>query len=114
MKNRIVSIIVLYFLSLLVSSNSWSQQKGIIKNRLYVVNSTIDTAHFSIKISGSLNCVRVNDKLMTPTTDSTKKNNKITVTGEGNSVSVIQTNNKSEVIITQKGGNNKVIISQNK
>ena len=72
----------------------------------------IDTSDYSIRIIGQTNSVTVNGVPMATTNDTTAKKNTIHVSGEGNTISVVQTNNKSEVIITQKGGNNKVIISQ--
>lgn len=49
---------------------------------------------------------------MVNTTDSTDKKNNIRITGEDNSVSIIQTDEKSEVKVSQKGRNNQVHIIQ--
>ena len=51
---------------------------------------------------------------MTSTTDSINTNNKISVSGEGNTVSVIQNDRKADVNIKQEGTHNQAIISQRK
>ncbi len=118
MKNLTNSFIAFFLLSFSVSNNGWSQQKESSKNKSEtnsaIIKSEIDTTHFSINISGSSNCVKINGKSMSSTTDSTKTNNKISVSGERNTVSVIQSVGKSGVDIRQEGTNNQVIISQSK
>ena len=85
--------------------------KYIIIHKQYI---TYFTSHFSIKVSGLTNCVKVNGKIMTSTTDSINTNNKISVSGEGNTVSVIQNDRKADVNIKQEGTHNQAIISQRK
>jgi len=108
MKKIANNIVVFLLLSLLMSNNSWSQQKST-KNKPdinYVkIKSEVDTSQFTIKILGSSNSVKVNGKMMTSSTDSIKTNNQI---------SVIQSDEKSDVNIRQEGTNNQVIISQSK
>ncbi len=118
MKNLIISISVFIFLFLLVSSSSWSQQKISIRSNpshnCVLTNISVDTTQFSIRVSGSSNCVVVNGKSLTSTNDSIKTNNKISVSGDGNRVSIIQSDGKSDVNIKQEGAHNQVIISQRK
>lgn len=78
------------------------------------VISKDSTQQFFVKINGSSNTVKINDKLMASTTDSINSNNSIYVDGEGNTVTIIQNKNKLEVNIRQEGGNNRVQISQGK
>ena len=117
MKKIANNIVVFLLLSLLMSNNSWSQQKST-KNKPdinYVkIKSEVDASQFTIKILGSSNSVKVNGKMMTSSTDSINTNNQIRVSGEGNTVSVIQSDEKSDVNIRQEGTNNQVIISQSK
>ncbi|MEI8084822.1 MAG: hypothetical protein WCG93_01270 [Paludibacter sp.] len=70
-----------------------------------------DTINISVLINGKANTVIVNGKIL-PTNPDTTNQNKITVDGEGNTITVIQTDQNSEVKITQKGNNNKISISQ--
>ena len=117
MKKLANNIVIFLLLSLLMSNNSWSQQKST-KNKpdinSVIIKSEVDTSQFTIKISGSSNSIKINGKLMTSTTDSIKTNNQISISGEGNTVSVIQSDEKSDVNIRQEGTNNQVIISQSK
>jgi len=49
---------------------------------------------------------------METTPDTITKKNRVFVSGQGNKISIIQDDQKSEVIITQQGKNNKINISQ--
>lgn len=71
-----------------------------------------DTLKFSVQIEGKTNQVIINGKQVKSDTSSTQKKNIIRVSGEGNSVEVLQTNDKSEVKVKQSGSNNKVEIIQ--
>lgn len=119
MKNILI-IIILIFLSISLSNYIVGQQKSPTnlsqKTDTLTPVLPVDSSLFYVKIRGKYNIVKVNGKIMTSTADSSRNNskNKIYVAGEGNSVSVTQSTNNSEMIITQKGGNNKVIILQNK
>ncbi len=69
-----------------------------------------DTINISVQINGQYNEVKVNGKTLPINTDTNQ--NKITVDGEGNTITIIKTDQKSEVKVTQKGNNNKISISQ--
>lgn len=118
MKNQLLSCAMTFILSVLMSTTVWGQQNEPNKNKTdensILVKLAADTSQFSIKVFGSTNCVKVNGKIMTSTTDSTNTNNKISVSGEGNTVSVIQSERKSDVNIKQEGAHNQAIISQRK
>lgn len=118
MKNQLLNCAMTFIFSVLMITTVWGQQNEPSKNKTnensIVVKLAADTSHYSIKVSGSTNCVKVNGKIMTSTTDSTNTNNKISVSGEGNTVSVIQSDRKSDVNIKQEGAHNHAIISQRK
>jgi len=71
-----------------------------------------DTLQFSVQINGQTNTVIINGKKMETTPDTITKKNRVFVSGQGNKISIIQDDQKSEVIITQQGKNNKINISQ--
>jgi hypothetical protein len=71
-----------------------------------------DTTRCSIKMTGKSNTIILNGKVLVSTPDSTEKRNNIRVTGEGNRVTIHQTDQTSEVTVTQKGKNNQIKISQ--
>lgn len=71
-----------------------------------------DSSQYSVRINGPFNSVIVNGKQLVSTPDTTNRKNTILVSGQGNSVSIIQDDHKSEVNITQQGKNNKIKISQ--
>jgi len=71
-----------------------------------------NTTRCSIKRIGRSNTIILNGKVLSTTPDSIKKPIEIRVTGEGNTVTIHQTDLTSEVTITQKGKNNQVRISQ--
>jgi len=71
-----------------------------------------DTANFSVLINGKENIVTINGKILPVNPDTTNNQNKIYVEGEGNAITIIQTDQKSEVRVTQKGNNNKISITQ--
>ena len=73
-----------------------------------------DTTQFSIQVEGQSNTIKINGKEMRSTADTTVKQNNIRVSGEGNTVTINQTDRKSEVVITQKGKNNHIQITQKK
>ena len=87
--------------------------------------SPADSCQYSVQIDGKSNTIIINDKVMVSTQDTTVKRNNIRVKGEGNSITVIQNDNKmncvtviqndtnSKVTVSQSGNNNKVKISQN-
>lgn len=118
MKNQLLNCAMTFMFYVLMSTTVWGQQNEPSKNKTnensIVVKLTADTSHFSIKVSGLTNCVKVNGKIMTSTTDSINTNNKISVSGEGNTVSVIQNDRKADVNIKQEGTHNHAIISQRK
>lgn len=74
--------------------------------------SPADSAEFSVQIKGKRNTVTVNGKVLPAAPDTADTQNKISVDGEGNSITLIQTEQQSEVKISQKGNNNKISISQ--
>jgi len=74
--------------------------------------SPADTSQYSIQITGPSNVVTINGKIVQSTPDTTDKKNSIRVSGEGNRVSIIQTDHSSEVTVSQKGSHNQVHISQ--
>ncbi|MEI7502843.1 MAG: hypothetical protein WCJ61_06130 [Paludibacter sp.] len=71
-----------------------------------------DSTNFSVRINGKANIVTVNGKILPINFDTTNNQNKINVEGEGNAITILQTNQKSEVKVVQKGNNNKISISQ--
>ena len=87
--------------------------------------SPLDTCQHEIQIDGQSNVVTINDRIMVSSPDSTVKQNNIRVKGEGNTITVLQNDNKSnsvtviqndtnsKVTVSQSGSNNKVKISQN-
>jgi len=76
--------------------------------------SPADTSNISVLINGKANTVTVNGEILPSNPDTTNNKNKIYVDGEGNTITIIQTDQKSEVKVTQKGNNNKISISQKK
>ena len=88
--------------------------------------SPADSCQYSVQIDGQSNIVIINDKIMVSSPDTATKQNNIRVTGKGNTITVIQNDNKSnrvtviqndtnsKVTVSQSGNNNKVKISQNK
>jgi len=71
-----------------------------------------DSTQCSIKMNGQSNTIILNGKVLVSTPDSTEKRNNIRVTGEGNTVILHQTDQTSEVTVTQIGKNNQIKISQ--
>jgi len=71
-----------------------------------------DSTKCSIKMNGQSNTIILNGKVLVSTPDSTTKRNNIRVRGEGNTVTIHQTDRTSEVTVTQKGKNNQIKISQ--
>ena len=71
-----------------------------------------DTTNFSVQINGKANIVTVNGKILPTNPDTSNNQNKIYVEGEGNTITILQTNHRLEVKVTQKGNNNKISISQ--
>ena len=71
-----------------------------------------DTTQCSIKMTGKSNTIILNGKVLVSTPDTTAKRNNIRVTGEGNTVILHQTDQTSEVTVTQKGKNNQIRITQ--
>jgi len=71
-----------------------------------------DSSEYSVWIEGHTNSVVLNGKEVVTTPDTTFKRNTVRVIGEGNHVTIIQDDRKSEVSIFQQGKNNKINISQ--
>jgi len=71
-----------------------------------------DSTEYSVQINGQTNSVIINGKKMETTPDSIDRKNRVFVSGEGNKVSIILDDHKSEVTISQQGKNNKINISQ--
>ena len=112
------SVLFLFFLYALSEDSSVGRLKdnsstkcNTDENEL-IRGSPPDTTHYSILMNGPSNTVEINGQKMVNTTDSTDKKNNIRITGEDNSVSIIQTDEKSEVKVSQKGRNNQVHIIQ--
>lgn len=76
--------------------------------------SPTDTTDFSVQIYGDSNIVKINGKIVKSTTDTLPKKNSVQVSGEGNTVNVMQNDHASEVSVSQRGKNNHVIITQKK
>ena len=75
--------------------------------------ASADTTLYSIQMNGQSNEVTVNKELQTETSPcKSEKPNTIIVKGEGNTVSLSQTDKKSKVNISQNGNNNKISITQ--
>ena len=74
--------------------------------------SPVDTTQYSIQMEGQSNSITINGKKLVSTCDTTENQNNIRVRGEGNTIIINQTDQKSEVSVTQKGKNNQVKISQ--
>jgi hypothetical protein len=73
-----------------------------------------DSTKYSIRINGQSNIVKITGKTMKTNSDTMNKKGSIRVSGEENTVLVNQTDRKSEVIVLQKGSNNKINITQKK
>jgi len=71
-----------------------------------------DTTRCSIKMEGRSNTIILNGKVLVSTPDTTEKPTNIRVRGEGNTITINQTDHTSEVNVTQKGKNNQIKISQ--
>ena len=76
------------------------------------IASPNDTTQYSIQMEGQLNSITINGKKMVSTCDTTEKQNNIRVRGERNTIIINQTDQKSEVSVSQKGKRNQVKISQ--
>ena len=76
--------------------------------------SPADSTDFSVQIHGDSNIVKINGKIVKSTTDTIPKKNSVQVSGEENTVNIIQNDHASEVSVSQKGNNNHVIITQKK
>lgn len=87
--------------------------------------SPADSCQYSVQVDGKSNTIIINDKVMVSTQDTTVKRNNIRVKGEGNTITVIQNDKRSNCItviqndtnsnvtVFQSGNNNKIKISQN-
>ncbi len=122
MKKLSMSILLMFCICFAAQSANHKSQKQTVKeisqkgkeaNQLARA-SPQDSSKFSVHIEGKSNVVKINDKLVENTNDTIPKPNSINVSGEGNTVTVNQTDQKSEVIVTQKGANNHVSITQKK
>jgi len=71
-----------------------------------------NTTRCSIKMVGRSNTIILNGKVLATTPNFIKKPIDIRVTGEGNTVTIHQNDQTSEVTITQKGKSNQIRISQ--
>lgn len=67
---------------------------------------------YSIQIIGPSNVVEINGRCIETIPDSLDCRNKIRVNGQGNTLSIQQINQESNVNIVQQGRNNKLTISQ--
>lgn len=93
------------------------KQKGLAKYKIIANHparaSPADSCRYSIQINGTSNIVIINDSIMVSNPDSTAKQNNIRVTGEGNTITVLQNDNKSNsVIVIQNNTNSEVTVSQ--
>ena len=93
------------------------KQKGLAKYKIIANHparaSPVDSCRYSIQINGTSNIVMINDSIMESNPDSTAKQNNIRVTGEGNTITVLQNDNKlNSVTVIQNETNSKVTISQ--
>lgn len=121
MKNGFVCLLFLSA-SLIVMTNCNTKKKlsRKVEAKLLTVEyplnkaSPIDSNKYSVQIKGQSNVVIINGKLMKTTPDTIDKANKVYVSGEGNIVNIKDSDNKSEVIIQQKGKKNQINIIQNK
>ncbi len=117
MKKTIAGILFLSF-SLTFDSRGGDDRTRIdsagCKTGVKSVSGTFvaDTAQYAILINGETNTVKINNKSIEASKSKAEKPNTISVTGEGNSVSVNQDNKKSTVNILQNGKNNTINISQ--
>ena len=120
---RVLYIVLAFLLlssySTTESSAANKQQRKVLSNYKTKVNqptraSPADSTLYSIQITGQSNIVKVNGEFMKTTPDTIDKKNNIRVNGEGNTVIVNEDDRKSEVIVTQKGKNNHIIITQKK
>lgn len=125
---------VILLISLCITSDFFAaktqKQNELAKNKTIASHparaSPADSCQYSVRIEGQSNTIIINDKIMVSTPDTTVKRNNIRVKGEGNTITVIQNDNKSnrvtvnqndtnsKVTISQNGSNNKIKISQNK
>lgn len=125
---------VILLISLCITSDFFAaktqKQNELAKNKTIASHparaSPSDSCQYSVRIEGQSNTIIINDKIMVSTPDTTVKRNNIRVKGEGNTITVIQNDNKSnrvtvnqndtnsKVTISQNGSNNKIKISQNK
>lgn len=127
-KSCLVLLIVLYAtadLSAAVIQDQCEPNKYKITSTHPARASPADSCQNSVQIDGKSNTVIINDKVMVSTPDTTGKRNNIRVKGEGNTITVIQNDNKSNCVtviqndtnsnltVSQSGNNNKVKISQN-
>ena len=71
-----------------------------------------DSTQYSIRVKGQSNSIIVNGKVIVATCDTTQKQNNIQVCGEGNTVTIKQTDQQSEVNINQQGKKNQIHIIQ--
>lgn len=129
---QIKSCLVL-LISLCITSDFFAleKQKQCEPNKLKITTthparaSPVDSCQYSVQIDGKSNIIIINDKVMVSTQDTTVKRNNIRVKGEGNTITVIQNDNKSNcvtviqndtnsnVTVSQSGNNNKIKISLN-
>ncbi|HEY6914857.1 MAG TPA: hypothetical protein VI413_09295 [Paludibacter sp.] len=139
MKDKLIKKIqnagcLILLISLCITSDFFAaetqKQNELAKNKTIASHparaSPVDSCQYSVQIDGQSNIVIINDKIMVSTPDTAAKQNNIRVTGKGNTIRIIQDDNKSnqitviqndtnsKVIIFQSGNNNQTKISQNK
>ena len=121
MKNRFACL--LYVSLSLIAFLYCNAEKKLLRDSVtrkliveYPLNkaSPKDSNEYSVQIKGQSNVVIINNKLMKSTSDTIDKKNKVYVSGEGNIVNIKNSENKSEVVIQQKGNKNQINIIQNK
>jgi hypothetical protein len=120
LKKNLFTFFLIFLFSLCTTTGSFAtqrQKRKVSANYKTETNqparaSPADTTDYSVQINGSSNVVTLNGKIVPSTPDTTDKKNSIRVKGEGNTVSIIQTDHSSEVKITQKGKNNQVHVTQ--
>ena len=110
-------ILILSLCTLTEFSTSVMQQPNLAVHYLTAARyparaSPDDSTEYSIRVKGQSNTIIVNGKVVLATCDTTEKQNNIQVCGEGNTVTIKQTDQQSEVNINQQGKKNQIHIIQ--
>jgi len=109
--------LILSLCTLTEFSTTWMQQPKHAVHYLTAASyparaSPDDSTQYSIRIKGQSNSIIVNGKVIVATCDTTQKQNNIQVRGDGNTVTIKQTDQQSEVNINQQGKKNQIHIIQ--